>query len=306
MADSLNNKNIEVLSAALKIDKETLINSLINVEGKELALPDFVIRTKEEEETYIKNLANQEYHKGKTAESEMSLKELKRLGSEKYGINTEGIKSHAELIDLIEKKKAEEFKAAFEGEGDKKIKEILSKLDEKNKEADLLRTKLLEIEETYKTQLSQKDNEFKKSIKDNELLKIANTIPFALPKNLISVEEKTKYIQTETSKFMTLFNSIYETDIENGQIVVKQNGTVIKDKLLQPEKIDKIAIDFAKQMNFNLSDNGGIQRPDGTKITNNFTGASKEQFDAVMKEKGIITGSNQYLTYYSEWKKSNS
>jgi hypothetical protein len=302
----LNNKNLEVLSAELKMDKEALINAIITPDAPELKLPERVIYAKSDYDILLGNIRNEEYHKGKTAGDEMSLKEIKKFASEKYGINTEGIKSHKEVIELIDKKKSDEYKTLFEGEKDSKVKELLTKNETLTKEIDLFRQKFVETEENYKTQLANKDNEVKRSVIDRELTQV--NIPYDIPKNLVSQEERAKYVQTENIKFFTILKSMYDFDILDNSIILKnKNGDILKDKLMQPVKYNSdFALDFAKQMNFNLSTNGGIQRPDGTKITNNFTGASKEQFDAVMKENGIITGSTQYLTYYSEWKKSNS
>ncbi|MDD4515649.1 hypothetical protein [Massilibacteroides sp.] len=299
----LNNKNLEVLSAELKMDKEALINAIIKADAPELKLPERVVYEKSEFDTYIKNLTNQEYHKGKTAGDEMSLKEVKKFASDKYGIVTEGIKTHAEVIELIEKKKSEEYKSAFEGEKDSKVKELLSKVDERAKEVELLQKRLLDTETDYKSQLSAKEMEVKNQIISKEIASIQ--LPFDIPKNLISNEEKTKYVQTENIKFLTLLKSMYDFDTLDGSIVIKQNGEVLKDKFLNPVKYNaEFAIDFAKKMNINIQSNGTIQRPDGTRITNNFTGSTKEQFNEIMKEKGIVVGSNDYVKYYSEWLKS--
>lgn len=299
----LNSKNLEVLSAVTKMDKEQLFNAITKTDAPELKL-DLYVETNENYNTFINNLKNQEYYRGKLVGEEEPLRKAKQKAAEKYGINTDGIKSHWELIELIDKQNAEKFKTAFEGEKDTKVKEMLTQIEKEKKEKEDLRSLLTSTEQKYTSELDQLKNSQKESLINNDLLRIAQTIPFQIPTSITSQEEKAKYVQTETLKYLTLLKTVYQFDYDNNSLIVKKGGEVVKNRLLQPEKLENVALEFAKEMNFNLASTKPFT-PGTTQTTANFGGISIDNFNQIMAEKGIKTGSREYLVYLSEFKKQN-
>jgi hypothetical protein len=300
---SLNEKNLEALSAGLQIDKDILVKAL--TEDAELDLSSKVIYNKDDHETFLKNLRDQEYHKGKEAGFEMPLKEMKKKISESYGIETEGVKTFDDLFNKTITSYDAKLKETFKESANKDSEKILQQIEEKEKTINGLREKLQSSESEWTKKLTEQQSQFEEVQIKNDLIKIANAIPFNIPKEVINQgeEEKMKYIQTIKSNFLNLFSNSFTFEKDNGNLVVKKDGEIIKDNFLQTEKIESIALNFAKTNYFNIEDNQIINRSSSQKYGSSFKGQTVDQFNDLMREKKIHPGSQEYLKMKSEWKK---
>ena len=300
----INDKSLEVLSAVLKIDKEILAKGL---ESGDIDLTDRVIFLKDEYETLEKNLKNQEYHKGKDAMFEMSLKEQKKKVADTYGIDTEGIKDFDTLFEKAITHKENEIKTTYKDSTTKDSEKILKQIEELKKNESLLRDKLKTTEETYEQKLSEKDLQFNDSLNNSEFMKVVNSIPFEVPKYVISEgkEAEMNFIKAEREKFLVMFKSKYKLDRIENKLIVKDGEEIIKNNLLEPEKIENIALNFAKTNYFNLTDKTVINFSDSKKFGNSFQSMSLEQFNELMEEQGIRASDTKYLEYYRKYKDAN-
>lgn len=300
---SLNEKNLEALSAGLNIDKETLVKAL--TEDAELDLSSKVIYNKEDHEVLLKNLKDQEYHKGKEAGYEMPLKDIKKKINETYGIETEGIKTFDDLLNKTIEERENKLKSTFKESATKDSEKILQQLEEKEVTIKGLREKLQTSTQEWEQKYNEQKTQQEKALINNDLIKIANSIPFDVPKSVMTEGEdaKMKYLQTIKSNFLNLFMNSFSFEREDNKLVVKKDGEIIKDNLLQPEKIESIALNFAKSNYFNLEENQIINRSSSQKYGSIFPKMTLDQFNDMMKEKKIHFGSQEYLKMKSEWKK---
>lgn len=299
----LNDKNLEVLSAALKIDKEDLTKAL----ESELDLSDKVIYSKSDYETLLKNIKNEEYHKGKEAGFEMPLKELRKKVNENYGIETEGIKDYNTLLENTIKKIKEESDKLLSDVKSKDNEKFISQIEELKNDKQSLISKIEEEKETFEQQLNELKNANQTSIINNELMKLATSIPFNVPKSILSQgkDAEMNYIKAQQNNFLTLFKASHEVDIADGKIVIKKDGEIIKNNIMEAEKPETIALAFAKSNYMNLKTNEVINRGSSQKFGSILHGMSQEDFDAKMKEEGHHPNSLEYLKYYKEFMEKN-
>jgi len=295
----INDKSLEALSAGLQIDKGDLTKAL---ESGEIDLSDRVIHSKEDHEKLIKNIKDQEYHKGKEAGFEMPLKDLKKKMSEKYGLETEGIKDFDILISNVLKSETDKLKETYKEGAGKDSEKFTSKIEELEKVNEGLRTQITEKDTTFNTQIQEKDKEFKSSLINTELLKVANSIPFSVPKEITiqGKEAEMSFVKTQTENYLTLLKSSYKFDIVDSKIVTFDGEESIKNKLLETENIDNIALNFAKSRNFNINDKHSYKRDSSQKYGSLFPNMPLADFEALMKEQGHHPNSLEYARYFKE------
>jgi hypothetical protein len=301
----LNDKNLEVLSAVLKIDKGDLTKALET--EIDLDLSDRVVYTKSDYETLEKNIRNEEYHKGKEAGYEMPLKELRKKVTDTYGIETEGVKDFNTLLEkTVEKIKGESSKL-LEDVKSKDNEKFISQIEDLKKDNDGLRNTILEKETTFEQQLNELKTANQTSVINNELMKIANSLPFDVPKSILSKgkDAEMNFIKAQQSNFLTLFKANHEAEIVDNKLVIKKDGEIIKNDIKNAEDPERIALDFAKSNYINLKTSEFINRGGSQKYGNELRGMSIEDFNSKMKHEGHHPNSIEYLTYLKEYQEKN-
>lgn len=300
----INEKSLEVLSAVLKMDKTDLTKA---IESSEIDLSNRVVFLKEEYETLEKNLKNQEYHKGKEAGFEIPLKESKRKAAELYGVDTEGIKDFDTLLEKIITHKEDEIKTTYKDSISKDSEKILKEIEGHKKTESDLRKKIKELEEETNIKLSEKDTYINETLNNQEFLKVVNAIPFDIPTYVQSQgkEAEIDYLKKERDKFMMQFKTKYKLERIDNTLIAKEGDEIAKDNLFQPQKIESLALEFAKSNYYNLNDKKVINHIDSKKYGNSFRGMSIEDFNTLLEQQGIRSSDTKYLTYLKQYKEAN-
>jgi uncharacterized protein YpuA (DUF1002 family) len=284
------------------VDKDVLAKAII--EGEEIELHN--ILTDEE----LDKVKKAKYDEGKTAGEEIPFKTFKKSVGEKYEIETEGIKDYESLLSKVIETKETHWNKTIKDSAGKKEVEWINKIEDLKKSNKKLADQLKESESNYETQLNEALGRVKKKDIDNTLISLVNTLNFEVPKHVATQgdEAKSKFIKTETDKFLTLLNNNYEFDISDKGIITKKSGDILKDKYEEMIPINKIVVDFAKEMNFNLTDKQSYKRNSGVKTygSGNFSGMSEEEFKAWADENKIHPLSNDFNVKFTEWKKANN
>lgn len=301
----LNDKNLEVLAAGLKIAKEDLTKAL--TEDGELDLSDKVIYTKSDYEKLEKNIRDEEYHKGKEAGFEMPLKELKKKVKETYGVETEGDKDFNVLLEKTIKKIKDDSDQLLSDAKSKGNEKLISQIEELTKDKEKLTTQILEKDTTFEQQLNELKNANQASVINNELMKIASSLPFEVPKSILSQgkDAEMNYLKSQQSNFLTLLKANLEAEIVDGKLVFKKDGEIIKNNIREPENPETIALEFAKSNYINLKTSEFINRDGSQKYGNDLHGMSIEDFNARMKAEGHHPNSLKYIEYYREYVEKN-
>jgi membrane-associated HD superfamily phosphohydrolase len=295
----INEKHLEAMAAALKLSKEDLAN-------EELDLSNRIVYTKEDFETYEKNLKDQEYHSGKSAGYEMPLKESKKRISEQYGIDTEGIKSYDELMEKVLESQLSVKDREFKGSAEEKEKTFLEKIERLKKEKKELQKINADKEAEYESKLTEQLKLYEQTAIDRNLSDIANTLPISIPDSIENEgkEAVMSYLKKQRNNFLTLFKARYDFEQKDGNLIIKDGDNIVHDDVLNPQKPEIVALEFAKSNFINLKDNEVINRSDSKKYGNNLAGLKTfEEFDGFMKSQGIDRSRNEYAKYYSEWQK---
>jgi len=206
-------ENIKELESSLKLEEGTLENAIKNEESVKVDLQEgLVIRTKEEEETLMSNKQNEfktEFH---TAGREIAIKEAKRA----LGLEFEG-KTMDNLLDAHKRSVLEEAKV----EPTKKIEELEGSLTKLRGD---LTTKEEEIETLNRT--------FKAEKQKTEI----NSRVSANIKGDLTIGK---------DDALTLFNNKFQTELtDEGALLVKKDGKVLKDNLESPRGVEDIMKEF--------------------------------------------------------------
>lgn len=171
------------------------------------------------------------------------------LESLKMTVKADGIKEGKTIgYDFAMKDLKTDFSLEIEGKDRKTIAEaIKTKLiaesgkepSEKIKE---LSTSLSNLQKQYETDLGAKDLEVQKLNHKVKDIKISTDLQMSMPEGLNIIKP---------DQFALLARSNYEFDYdENGQLVAKKGGNVLKDKLEKPLPVKEILTDFATQNNW--------------------------------------------------------
>jgi hypothetical protein len=294
-------KGLEALSSRLKVDKESLAKAIL--EGEELELPNILT---DEELDHIKKA---KHDAAKLAGEEMLVKEFKKEVAKTFEIDTEGIKKPLDLLSKVLETKETEWKKTSKNSESEEINRLTKLLETEKKDKKKLGETLKQAEENHNNQLNDALGKVKKKDIDNYILSVTNSMNFDIPKHISTQgdEATTKFIQTENKKFQTLFNNFYNFDIIDNTHVALKDGEPIKDKYEKYIPISQLALEFAKQMNFNLIDKKSYKRDSGSKkYGNEFAGMPEQDFKNWAEQEGIHPLSNQFNTYYLEWQKANT
>lgn len=95
-----------------------------------------------------------------------------------------------------------------------------------------------ELQGTYETDIALKDKEIQSLTKQVGEFQINGDLAKHLPDELIGIKN---------NQFSTLAKTEYDFIYEDGALVVKQNGTVLKDKLQKAIPVKDVLTDYAKQ-----------------------------------------------------------
>lgn len=254
---SIKQEDIKRLEDALKLEAGTLSNALSSEEEVTIELPELIIRTKDENETFVNNLKNE----AKAAGVEMAVKEARN----NLGLEFEG-KTIENLLDAHGKKVVADKKAEL-GEPNKRIEELtadVSKLQNVVKEKDT-------AYETLQNQIKQTENARKL---DTKLMGL-------IPDNITLKKEQV----------LTLFKSEYDTSLaEDGEnIVIKKDGVQLKNDLLEPIQPKDLLTTFTNPFIKQASGGGGGDDEGASGAPGSYESFAKE-----MEDQGHKPGSDYF------------
>jgi|WetSurMetagenome_2_1015567.scaffolds.fasta_scaffold65635_3 hypothetical protein len=251
-------KNLDAIEKVLGVEPGFLINASKSAEEVEIKIPELKIFKPDEFETFTTNLKKEDYENGKKAGVEMSVKEHR----EKLGLQFEG-KTIDKLIEAVQKKTLEDAKI----EPSKKIEDLTKDLDKLRN----INTDLTNQIETIKNERNQEKTQ----------LQINRAILSELPKTGIH-ESWTE------ERLLREFVLDWQPEMTDGQIVLKKDGQILKDQLMNPKKIKDVMSDWVKP--FTKQNKGGAGDGDsGTDKKN-----SMESFNKEMESNKIGVGTPEY------------
>lgn len=224
---------------------------------------DYIIYSKEEHETFKKNISDEEYKKGKAAGNEMPIKEAIRA----TGIEFEG-KDLNKFFDVFKDKVLSDAKL----EPNKKIDELKGDNDKLKQNYTNLETEFNQ----YKLNVEQEKLQFKK---DNDLLSFIPDIGLKVSKDIALLALKSK-------------GNIGLDYTEEGKFALQENGQVIKDeKTRDPIEPKGFITEKLKSMGLFEVQTGG---KGGTDQTNGSVATDYDKFVKEMEAKGHSEGSEQF------------
>lgn len=221
----------------------------------EIKVDALVVRSQDDEKQFVDNIKKEHERVG----LEIGVKQMK----EKFGLEFDG-KSMETLVEAAQKKALADAKIEPEG----KLKEALKNIETLKQ---TVTTKEQEVNE-IKTQFDQYKNQST----------IKTVISSALPEKLAIPKDD----------FMTILQNKYQFDVVDGSVVVKENGEIKKDDLLNPVKPSVVIEQFISNNPVYLgTPAGGSGGKDSTE-----PGAKKslEKFISEMATKGIAPNSAEF------------
>lgn len=260
---------IKTLADTLKVDATKLTEALNSKEDVTLELPKLKVFTEDEFSQLENNLKKLGYNDGKTAGTEMTAKELKKLA----GVEVES-KDITKIVEAITSKVKEDANI----EPNKKVEEFKKSLSELQKIVAEKETKLTELKDIY----SKKELE--------------NKIVSLIPKNSIGLDNKTILNDMRSNGY-----DIKEVD---GVLTVTKNGTTLKDEIQNPKKFEAVATEFLQDKKWLKADKngrGGADEYGGSSISIK----SMDDFEKYTKEKGISPMSEEAKAVLIEARKEN-
>ena len=280
---------LKALATSLEVD-ETKVAEVIKSLNVEVLTKD----ERTQLETNLKKLA---YNEGKTAEKEMTLKNLKKA---------KGLEIEAYSIEELFDKHSEIIKSQFTGDVDLKLKEkdaVIGKLQKtvQEKESEF---------ENFKKVESKKVKDVKADfIIQQEISKIAIEVPTQI--SALGEKEVDKYIEQKQKQNSLLFKSqfILEFDENGNEIYYDSQGNLLVDNVQNPLKRSDVMTKFAKDYYLTIptvqrQGRGGSSSSFNTS-GENFKGMSEVEFFKVMKSKGIENGTSAIQPYFLKWKEAN-
>jgi hypothetical protein len=254
----LKKETLEKIEKDLKLEDGSLSSAIENEEEVDVEIPELVIKTKEDHESFVKNTADD----AKIAGVEMAVKDART----KLGLDFEG-KTIDNLLDAHGKKTLTDAKDEL-GEPDTKIAEL-------KKDNDLLRGNL-----------TKKDEEIV-SLKSNmettqTQLEIDQKLNSVIPDNL----------NISNGDALILFKNKHDVSLgDNKELVIRKDGEVLKNsENANPLSAKEVMTDFATPFVTKPGGGGGgDDEPGGGGGTDALGAFTKE-----MKEKGHDEGSQAF------------
>ena len=209
IADTLK-VDVETLTKAFELPSEKLTSEV------ELEFPKVTTYTEEEYSTLETNLKKSSYNEGKTAGSEMTAKELKKLS----GIDVDGKDINSIFEAIVSKAKADA--------GVKPNEEIAE-----------LKKSIQKLQETVTTKEAENASLIEKHAKQSLEYKILGLIP----QNSIGL--------TNSTILNDMRSNGYNVSEVEGKLTVTKNGETLKDQKLQnPLSFEDVATQYLKEKNW--------------------------------------------------------
>lgn len=255
-------ENLGEVAKAAGISEETLRNAIESEESVlvELNNERVVYDSKEDFDTYINNVKKE----ASTASLEIAIKQARN----DLGLDFQG-KTMDNLLNAVKERTLEEAKI----EPNKKIEEL-------NNDLNSLRQQLQSKDEEF----NQLQSNFKLERQERE---INNRILNALPKEGTAIGQ---------DDLLTLFKSQHNVELgEDGNVIVKKNGEVLKDKLMSPMGLEDVITNFTTPY---------IKKPEGGRGRTDEAGKPKagtlDAFTSEMKDKGIEANTQEFNRIMAE------
>lgn len=253
-------ENLKQIEESLKLPEGTLAKAIENEESVKVEVPELVIRTKEEHETFISNKNKESQQIG----VEIAVKKVRN----ELGIETEH-KTIPSLLEAHGKSVLEKAKI----EPNKKIEE----LESDNRQ---LRTNFTAKDEEF--------NQFKSVVEvERTVGKRNDSIKSVIGDNTIITKDKA----------LVLFNSDIESVYEEGKLIHKKNGETMKNAQLEPLSTKDVFNTWATDNSMfkqASGGNGGGDEGGGAKA------GTIEDFRSRMKTQNIKEGSTEFNNKMNE------
>jgi len=263
-------KNLDQLAGMLKVETSELENMIKSEEEIEVVIPQGEFINDEQLEGLKKEVSETAYIKGKDVGREVTIKEIKK----RKGLDFEG-KTVDTLIKYYDGKVLNDASI----EPDKKIKELESSLDN--------------LRNQYESDIKTKDNEILSYKSEVKKSKIDNKLMSIIPSNLQGIKQKQAAILFKTDNSIDLN--------ENGDLVVMNNGEVLKDKMEKPIPINDVLNEYIIKNNWINSDGRS-----GGNSTSNYSSGFKTLNDVMkhMEKNNIDPMSNEGQSLMNKFKDS--
>lgn len=243
---------LDKIAGMLSLNAEEFAKGLTSETEVELTLPEGRFLSKDQETTLLDNHGKSRYDAGSEAAREMQLKDMSKL----VGFE-ESIKDPQKFIDTF---KANVLKQA-NVEPNKKVSELEASLE-------TLRNTVKEKENAYNSLQSEVENVKQRS-------------------SLLSVIPKLADIGLKNDEVLDLFLKSHE--VKDG--VVYKDGKPIQDELASNMGVDKVLNSFVTERGWDFKDENNPKGRGGNPKPGSKGGASFEDYEAEMKEKGLHPGS---------------
>jgi hypothetical protein len=295
------NDFIEKLASKLQMQVADIESGLLGTNNVEL--PELV--TKSDHETAIKNIklnnetekaafGRLQYEEGKKVESEKGLRKRKQHYKDQ-GIETDGVKTDLELIDLV----------------------IASKVGEKSKTEQEYQRSIKELNEKHDLEIRKKDSELHESKINQKIWQAIDLIQFEVPAEIKDEKEISNFIKDRRKDLFTLSKAEKSFDLFTDSEGIEHLG--IKDATGEFKKDGKTfanikwsedVVGWSKSKYFNLKKSTPEGRPEiKTNLKTSYVGMTKPQIvdhiNELITEGKIEPNSSDADTIMKTWRKEN-
>ena len=282
----MNEKNVTHLAALLKKPEADVEKALSEENGIETLVNDF----KTNNQVFgLDDFAKLKDNLKKETLSKLSLEDI-----------PETFKNKA--IGWKLEKLEEEIKEKYQYDGEFKgltdlVDKVISKTgnpSDNGEEKAALKKRIVELENEYKEQLTQKQMEFDSTLIKTDFSKALNSLNLDY--------EKDDVLKKQKGLLKAAFNDVYKVKREDGKTVVLKDDEVVKDKNLEPLTLDEVLLGVAKDYGFQLKtpEPGGH----GGKSSKKNAGLSGVSWVEYAEKNGVKPHemSDKKDKLYSEWK----
>jgi hypothetical protein len=266
---ALNKETLDWIAELSGVKAEDITAKINSDKEESIAKPQGEFFSEED----LKKRDSSKYNEGKDAGSEMLVKDLKK----KYGYEFDG-------------KDADSFMSHHDSELKKKYsKDSNARVEELEKDLKKQKETFESEINGYKSQLDDLSGKYRGETVRNTLLSI-------MPKNTT----------IKPDAIVTLFKSDYEIAEEEGQMVVKRNGEVLKDsKTASPLAVKDVFNEYVVREGFAKGDQG---RGGGNEFGDKgYTSKTPGDFQNEWQQKNPdkTPNSPEYQKDYQEWRKAS-
>lgn len=257
------------IAAILKVKPEDFWAKLSSEKDEAVELPTLKTFTDTEFNTRIENERSTAYSDGKTAGVEMEIKELKR----KLGYDFEG-----KSVDKFMEHHDEQLKSKYSKDSSERVRE--------------LETDIQKLNETHSAQITTLQGQLTSLQADAQRHSITNQLLGIMPAETTIAKDDV----------ITLFNSKHQVEVQDGKLVVKQNGAVIKDETTaSPKELKDVFNSFIETSGFvkKSPGRGGGNEAGGS------TAKTLTQFNENWIKQGKSLATAEYQQAYSKFRTEN-